>query len=231
MQIQLSSKQIYGLDDSVIDYESLSVPVHREIVKSFLDLQQQASQRGFSLSIASGYRSFERQLHIWNQKAEGKRPVYDSLGKRIDLSALNDWERVQSILRWSALPGLSRHHWGTDIDVYDSAAVPPDYQVQLSPQEVADSGPFGPMHCWLDTCLAATENSVFFRPYNVDAGGVAPERWHLSFLPQAEFYEEQVSVEGLERALMNQPICLKDVVLANLEEIVGRFFRINCSSR
>ena len=38
-------------------------------------------------------------------------------------------------MRWSAIPGSSRHHWGTDLDVYDAAAVTPDYQVQLTPQE------------------------------------------------------------------------------------------------
>ena len=36
-----------------------------------------------------------------------------------------------AILLWSALPGASRHHWGTDFDVFDRAAVPPDYRAAV----------------------------------------------------------------------------------------------------
>ena len=32
--------------------------------------------------------------------------------------------RIDAILCWSALPGGSRHHWGTDCDVIDAAALP-----------------------------------------------------------------------------------------------------------
>lgn len=218
----IADQQIYGLSDDHIDYASLDVPVHRELVEPLKNLQRQALANGFELAIASGFRNFERQLHIWNQKAEGKRPVYGADGNPLDLAPLSDWQQVQAILRWSALPGTSRHHWGSDIDIYDRAAVGADYQVQLSPREVADDGPFGAMHRWLDALLS-DGRSRYFRPYAVDAGGVAPERWHLSYTPLAMQYEAQFSVPGLVEVLRSRPLALKSAVLDNLDEILARF--------
>lgn len=215
-----------GLNDSHIDYDSLSAPVHVEIVKPFLELRAQADAANFSIAIVSGYRSFERQLSIWNQKAEGKRPVLDSYGQVLDVSQLSPWERVQALLRWSALPGTSRHHWGTDIDIYDSAAVASDYQVELTPREVADNGPFGAMHGWLDQQIAAGSAAGFFRPYDRDWGGIAPERWHLSYRPVAIPLQQQLTVAAVRSLLRSQPLCLKESVLSHLEEIFERFVRV-----
>ena len=116
-------------------------------------MQAAAAEAGYDLQVASGFRSFDRQLKIWNDKAMGVRPVSDDTGAvlaRDDFSEL-DW--MHAILRFSALPGGSRHHWGTDLDVFDAAAIAPGYRVQLSPAEVADEGLFGPMHRWLDQRL------------------------------------------------------------------------------
>ena len=101
------------------------------------------------------------------------------------MASLSAEQQLHAILRFSAIPGTSRHHWGTDLDVFDAAALPQDYQLQLSPQEVAPGGMFDPLHCWLDQRMAAGEVHGFFRPYGQDRGGVAPERWHLSYAPMA----------------------------------------------
>ena len=113
----------------------------------FLGRQPQSPAAvGFDLRVASGFRSFDRQLAIWNGKAAGSRPIHDDVGLPIDRGALGEDELIAAILRFSALPGASRHHWGSDMDVYDAAAVPEGYAVQLSPAEVADDGPFGALH-------------------------------------------------------------------------------------
>ena len=41
------------------------------------------------------------------------------------------------------------------------------------------------MHAWLDGQMAAGRSHGFFRPYQKDHGGIAPERWHLSYAPLA----------------------------------------------
>jgi LAS superfamily LD-carboxypeptidase LdcB len=112
------------------DARSLGARVHQEVVDPFRSLTQEASAAGFDIRIFSGFRSFEHQLSIWNRKVSGKLPVLDSNAVPLDVEALSERELVLAILRWSALPGASRHHWGTDLDVYDAAATPEGYEIE-----------------------------------------------------------------------------------------------------
>ncbi|MGK0500125.1 MAG: LAS superfamily LD-carboxypeptidase LdcB [Oceanicoccus sp.] len=228
--MRLNDAHIYGLDDEFIVRHDLGFSVHRDIVEPFMLLRTAAQAAGFELAIASGYRDFERQLAIWNAKASGQRTVLDSDGEPLDLSELDPWEQVQAILRWSALPGASRHHWGTDIDVYDKAAVAGGYSVQLTDQEVFGDGPFAPLHGWLDRQIADTACCFFFRPYQTDTGGIAPERWHLSYRPLAEQYQSAMSIASLHNFISEQPIKLKNVLLAHVEEIFFRFISVENNS-
>ena len=97
-----------------------AVMVHHQVVAPLSELEARAADAGFHLKLCSGFRSFERQVHIWNNKLSGLRPVLDAAGAVIDLDTLTPWQQIQAVLRWSALPGASRHHWGTDMDIYDA---------------------------------------------------------------------------------------------------------------
>ena len=79
-----------------------------------------AAADGIDLVAFSSFRDFDRQLAIWNGKFRGERPMQDRAGRRSTPGALSPAERVAAILWWSALPGASRHHWGTDFDVMDA---------------------------------------------------------------------------------------------------------------
>ena len=98
--------------------------LHQSIVEDFLNLQLAAKGAGFKLEIASSFRSFERQLKIWNTKAKGERDLLSPLGEKLDSTKLSPMEVLFAILRWSAIPGFSRHHWGTDLDIYDQNGLP-----------------------------------------------------------------------------------------------------------
>lgn len=201
----------------------LGVPVHRDVVEPFQALQREAARAGFDLTILSGFRGFERQLAIWNEKAAGRRPVLDGNAAPLDVKALSEQELVFAILRWSALPGASRHHWGTDLDVFDAAARPEGYEIQLIPDEVATGGMFGSLHAWLDERIARGASFGFFRPYDADRGGVAPERWHLSHAPVASPYLEHLTPRALRAAVEGSDLALKGTVLEQLDEIYERF--------
>jgi LAS superfamily LD-carboxypeptidase LdcB len=193
--------------------------IHRGVVEPLIALKKAATAAGFDLRVASGFRDFGRQLSIFNAKVRGERAVLDSTGKtQILLSKLSDLAKVEAIMRWSALPGASRHHWGTDVDVYDAAAVADDYQIQLTPAECA--GPFAPFHSWLDENLA---RFGFFRPYRIDRGGIAPERWHLSFAGQASIYQREICPELLAEVLYETDIELKPVIRDNMVQLFRRF--------
>jgi LAS superfamily LD-carboxypeptidase LdcB len=223
----LTAALLTGRDDNFIDHDSLERPVHRDLVAAWRALAKDARSAGFDLAIASGYRDYQRQLAIWNAKASGARPVLDSAGIPMPLLELDEWSRVQAIMRWSALPGASRHHWGTDIDIYDRAAVPDDYRVLLVPEEVAASGPFGPLHSWLDERIASGASYDFFRPYAQDRGGIAPERWHLSYAPTAARYQRQLRPQSLLDDLDSPVLVLRDAVRQHWSTIYERFIRVS----
>ena len=192
-------------------------------MKPFLQLKDEARLAGFELEILSGFRNFERQLSIWNRKATGQQAVLDSNAVPLVFERLSEKELAFAILRWSALPGTSRHHWGTDLDVFDAAAKPGGYEIELIPEEVNSGGMFGPLHDWFDQRLAVDATFGFFRPYDLDRQGVAPERWHLSCAPVATLFEQQLTVAVVRETIQNADIELKEVVLEYLDEIYERF--------
>lgn len=185
-----------------------------------MNLREAARAAGFDLRAVSSFRDFDRQLAIWNGKYSGARPLYDAGGRPLDASALSPRDRIEAILRWSALPGASRHHWGTDVDVIDAGAVPADYRVQLTASEYAPQGPFGRLMHWLEAHAA---RFGFFRPFRGVLSGVQAEPWHFSFAPVAEMARAALKPQVLTAALAEAPILGKEFVLARLDELHARY--------
>ncbi|WP_232059275.1 M15 family metallopeptidase [Kineobactrum salinum] len=229
MSTGLTVAQLTGRDDSGLLTLDGGQRLHPAAAEAFARLQRDAAVAGFGLAIASGYRSYERQRLIWNGKASGQRPVHDDRGNAVDVLHLDPVSRLHAILRFSALPGTSRHHWGTDLDIYDNRAVAADYPLQLSPQEVAPDGPFAPLHQWLDERMAAGESHGFFRPYGHDRGGVAAERWHLSYAPLAVACERGVTAAVLHECwdCDSGELLLRDQVEAQLPELLARYVAVD----
>ncbi len=207
--------------------------LHREVTEAYGQLLDLAEQAGLDLRLASAFRSFDQQLAIWNAKASGTRPVLDDHGKAMVIADLPDIDKVWAILRWSALPGASRHHWGTDIDIWDASAVPEGYRLGLVPEEYCSGGVFQNLTQWLDQ-LIASGASDFYRPYDDRANmpekldkaerrGVAPEPWHLSHRPVAEKFEQVITEDCLREVLENTDILLGQTILDNLDEIYQGF--------
>lgn len=193
-----------------------------ETAKAFLEMQAAAEQDGIALAICSGYRSFERQLAIWNAKASGKRPLLDKDSLPVgDIGALSDDELVALILLWSALPGASRHHWGTDVDLFDSAQIS-KHALKLVNAEYQPQGPCYKLDLWLDE---RAPDFGFYRPFQAGLSGVSPERWHLSFLPKAKGFLVQFDSERLRQILDHSDITLKQSLLRRLPDLVETYVR------
>lgn len=234
MPFKLTKEQTLGTTDQhVVELSqvlSRGTFVHREMADAFLLLQQEAKQAGFDICIASGFRNFERQLAIWNAKFNNLRPVLDRQQQVIDMTNLTDWEKAQAILTYSALPGTSRHHWGTDIDIYDKNAVPADYQLQLVPSEYT-SGPFIQLSKWI---MANSAKFGFYLPYQNDNAGVAPEPWHLSYQPLSSQYQSmlQQNPQWLIDYLSTSDIGGKQAIIDNIEQILSHYvFNITPADR
>jgi LAS superfamily LD-carboxypeptidase LdcB len=228
--MSLEPRQLTGTDDSHLVELPDGHRLQPAAAEAFRRLQRDASEAGFDLAIASSFRSFRRQLLIWNGKAGGERPVHDDRGAPVALDTLQPAARLRAILRYSALPGASRHHWGTDLDVYDAAALAAGESVRLVPAEVAPGGVFDPLHRWLDERMAAGASHGFYRPYALDRGGVAPERWHLSFAPLAQDCSRRFDAgllrECWARELTRGALALQEEVEAALDEIVERYVEV-----
>lgn len=197
--------------------------LHREVLAPFLALRADAAVAGFDLAVDSAFRGFERQLSIWNRKARGELAVLDAAAEPLEIDRLSDRELVHAIMRWSALPGASRHHWGTDIDVFDARARPDGYEIELIPEEVEEGGMFAPLHEWLDDRIRSGRAHGFFRPYDRDRGGVAPERWHISHGPTAAELMDSFSVGTLHATLESADLELRSAVLNELEALWERY--------
>ncbi len=204
----------------LVPVPDLHCTVHVHAAAPFANLRRAARAAGFDLRAVSSFRDFDRQLAIWNGKYSGARPLYDADGRPLDASRLPPEERIEAILRWSALPGASRHHWGTDVDVIDANAVPAGYRVQLTAEEYAPPGPFGPLLGWLQD---HAERFGFFRPFRGILSGVQPEPWHFSFAPVAEAARAALKPSLLEAALADAPLLGKEFVMGRLDELHARY--------
>ena len=151
----------------IVEIDQPRCALHYQVVASFLAMREAAARSAIDLQAVSSFRDFDRQVVLWNRKWRGERPLHDRSGRVIDQATLDEAERVDAILCWSAIPGGSRHHWGSDIDVIDAAAVPPGYQVQLLPQEYAAAGVFERLATWLE---ANMHRFGFHRPFASDRG-------------------------------------------------------------
>ena len=196
------------------------VALHEHAAGPFARLCDAARTQGFELTPVSGFRDFDRQLSIWNGKFTGERPLLDAAGGALDVTQMSAPERVAAILVWSALPGASRHHWGTDLDLVDARAIPPGYRVRLTADEFCAGGPFGPLSEWLEV---NAPRFGFFRPFRGVLSGVQPEPWHFSFAPVAEPARRALTREVVAAALADAPLEGKVEVLSCLDELHARY--------
>ncbi|HEX3849044.1 MAG TPA: M15 family metallopeptidase [Steroidobacteraceae bacterium] len=197
--------------------------LHVDVAAPFLNMRRAALADGFEVEPASSFRDFPRQLSIWNAKFTGERTVLDAAGAPIDVRGLAAAERIEALLLWSALPGASRHHWGTDLDLIDRRATPSGYQPRLTPDEYDAGGPYAPLFEWLE------ENAArwgFFRPYRGARSGVAAEPWHFSFAPLAEPARNGLTPKVLRAAIETTPMLGKDEVIARIEELHARYVAV-----
>ncbi|GAA5189676.1 M15 family metallopeptidase [Ferrimonas gelatinilytica] len=219
----LKGDALLGLsDDHLVSCQGQRL--ERRTARAFEALCEGAGQAGFQLEIASGWRSFERQLAIFNGKARGARPLMDAHQRPCDVTLMSDADILDAILAWSALPGTSRHHWGTDLDIFDASALSRD-DLRLEPWEYDSGGPCHELSEWLEQNMA---DYGFYRPYRADLGGVKPEPWHLSYAPIAVPSLSQLDAEALAAQLSEVEIALKPTILAQLPGLLERYcYRIS----
>ena len=123
--------------------------------------------------MVSGFRSYERQRAIWNGKYKANRQA-----------GLSPEENIQKIIEYSTLPGTSRHHWGTEIDIIDGT-VQSQGDVLLT-EKFHEGGPYEPLRVWLEE---NTPLDLFVRiQTNSNAAGFNCEPWHYGYALYLDLY-------------------------------------------
>jgi len=155
-------------------------------LEAFLKMAAAAEKAGFKIRIVSGTRNFGVQKVIWEQKFTGARKVG---GENIAKTIPNEEKRALEILRFSSMPGTSRHHWGTDMDLHELAMKEPALY-----NKSFKNGRGLEFYNWM---VANAPTFGFCQPYTGDpsvrhpdgfAHGYQEERWHWSYKPVSSQY-------------------------------------------
>lgn len=146
--------------------------LRKEALAAFQKMHAAAQKEGIQLTIISATRPFHHQKGIWEGKWKGNRQVD---GKLLSPTVKDTAGRAKKILRWSSMPGTSRHHWGTDIDInnlnnsyFEAGRGEKEYK--WLKKHAADYG-----FCQVYSPIGKK------RPY-----GYQEEKWHWSYLPIAQ---------------------------------------------
>lgn len=220
---------VFGLNcmnSQNIDYKTLLGIEHSSLVGDSIKLEKNtfiamekmrkaALLDGIKIKVVSGFRDFERQKQIWNRKFK----------KFTNENNLSDLDAIKEIIRFSTIPGTSRHHWGTEIDIIDE-----DFKNEknlLISNKYEEGGIFEKLKKWMDN---NSQKFGFYLTYdnNINRKGFEYEPWHYSYLPESKKYLEsflkidiveiisKVDIKGKE--LFNEKF-ISDYINNNILEI------------
>ena len=134
--------------------------LRKETFDAFVKMSDEAKKDGVTLKIISATRNFDTQKGIWNTK----------------------WEKyhdIKQVLTYSAMPGTSRHHWGTDMDInsVDLAY----FNTEKGKKEYE----------WLSK---NAKTFGFCQPYSAKSTdrktGHSEEKWHWSYIPLSKTFTQ-----------------------------------------
>lgn len=154
------------------DFVAVGVPysdksdmrLRKETFQAFEEMWKAAKKDGVTLNIISSTRNFDKQKKIWEDKWE-----------RFATQAPKPIDRALKILEYSSMPGSSRHHWGTDIDLND-----------LNNPSFEAGGKYEKVYKWLS---AHAHEYGFCQPYTAGRpSGYHEEKWHWSYTPLSKTF-------------------------------------------
>jgi LAS superfamily LD-carboxypeptidase LdcB len=192
LQEKYSKNQLIGKDESNIVGNSYTTKMHKETSEAFKKMKAAAAKENISIELVSAYRSFDRQKQIFENKYQN----YTNQG-------LSPIESIRKIIEYSTIPGTSRHHWGTDIDIIDANVKRP--KNVLEPQHFHGTGPFCKLKDWLNLHAA---RFGFYEVYTDDLNrkGFKYEPWHFSFAPVSKPMLQEYKKIDIKQILQEEKI-------------------------
>lgn len=218
----VTKAQYLGLDDSKLEsFGTCNLRATPSSIEALYKLQSASQMAGFKLEVASAWRGFDRQFSIFDDKFNGRRVVLDQNEQPEDISLLSARDKVIEIARFSAIPGFSRHHFGTDFDIFAANLLPDGQKLQLTAREYEKGQYFHPFGKWLDAHL---HEFGFVRPFT-GMRTVGWEPWHISFKKEAEeflrFFSVDEAIAYLRSREAEWASLAADYALEHIDSIFG----------
>lgn len=162
-------------------YTERSIYLLAQVYEAFKNMYDAAIADSVKLIITSGHRLFGEQVYEWELRWNNP---------RTEIVFENDTDKAIYILKYRAMPGTTRHHWGTDIDLNSFELA---YYETQEGRKVYD---------WLKT---NAKRFGFYQPYTPKdsnrATGYEEEKWHWSYKPLSQYmlakYLELVSIDDI----------------------------------
>ena len=186
----ISSEELIGKGNPILfgkDYK-----LREEAHLAFQKMKSEALRQGVHIQIVSSYRNFEHQKSIWERKY-----------KRYRSQGFSEEKSIQKITQYSTIPGTSRHHWGTDMDIID-ANVPAPKNV-LREDNFHGDGAYTSLKKWMD----ANANSFGFHlvyTRDLDRKGFKYEPWHYSYKPLSQNYLKSYKSISIKEVLQKEKL-------------------------
>ena len=147
--------------------------LHKDTYAAFVRMHAAALKDSVRLQIRSATRNFYAQKGIWERKWTGETTIEN--GQDASVAFPDPVTRARMILKYSSMPGSSRHHWGTDVDLnsFDNSWFASGKGLQIFEWLSQHGSEYG-----------------FCQPYNAKGDarpyGYEEERWHWSYMPLSQ---------------------------------------------
>lgn len=204
----ISYEELIGKGNPILLGEGFKL--QKQAYDAFIDMKNEALKSDIYIKIVSSYRDFNSQNYIWERKYKN----YTSQG-------MSQQDTIKKIIEYSTIPGTSRHHWGTDIDIVDASQKEP--KNLLNPLNFENDACFGTLKTWMDENAS---NFGFYLVYTNETNrkGFKYEPWHYSYKPLSKLYLSAYKQLNIYDILQKEKVIGKDYFT---EEFVTNYFNEN----
>ena len=194
---KVNTEILTGMDNSKIVGDTIQL--ERETYNAFIKMKDAAEKDGIKIKLVSGFRDFYRQQTIWNNKYK----------KFTEEFLLDGPSAIQEIIRFSTIPGTSRHHWGTEIDVIDENFK--NEKNLLISKKYEEGGIFNSLKKWMDK---NSEKFGFYIVYddNDKRPGFEYEPWHYTYKPVSDSYQTEFLKLDLKSIISKTKLAGKEFI-------------------
>ncbi|MBL4709921.1 MAG: M15 family metallopeptidase [Flavobacteriales bacterium] len=152
--------------------------IRRQVQAAINKMKNAAEERGIKIHLQSAHRDFSYQNKIWTKKFNR----FTNGGDKTDVA-------IHRIIEYSTIPGTSRHHWGTEIDIIDANQELREGD-KLQAKFFVEGQAYGALKNWMDE---HANSFGFYLVYTNAPGrkGFKYEPWHYSYAPLSKIYYKQ----------------------------------------